>query len=346
MGIEVDVLVVGQGLAGSALVWRLAERGLSTLVVDRGGVDHAGRPSSSRVAAGLVTPVTGKRLTLADDYDALWSEARRFYRRVERATRTDLLEETPAVRLFLDAQERALFDRRSSEGQYGPHARPATDAELPAGLPAPHGAALLPTAARLRVADFVLATRGSLAAEDRYVRAEVGPDDLAFDEARVRIERYGIAGKRVVLCQGYEPQPLAPPGLVALAPAKGELLTVESPALGDSRVVHRGVWVAPEGGGRFRVGATNGWDRLDSEPTQEGRAELLQRLAEAGAPDADVLDHAAAVRPATADRKPTLGFWPAQPLLGWLNGLGAKGVLWAPTYADQMAEALARSLRD
>ncbi|MEQ8849234.1 FAD-binding oxidoreductase [Botrimarina sp.] len=344
MVIEVDVLVIGQGLAGSTLVWRLAERGLSTLVVDRGGVDPWGRASSSRVAAGLVTPVTGKRLTLADDFAELWDDARRFYRRVERATRSTLLDEAPAVRLFVDETERGLFHSRLAAGEYGEHARPADPHELPAGLAAPFGGFVMPSAARLRVADFLLATRGSLAAEDRYIKADADPSELCFQSDRVLLERYGVAGRRAVLCQGYAPS--QPPWLggPTLAPAKGEVLTIESASHGDDRVVHRGVWIAPEGPGGYRVGATTDHDRIDSEPTEEGRAELLGRLAEAGLTDARVTDHSAAVRPATPDRRPTFGFSERQPRAAWLNGLGAKGVLWAPTYADRLAEQVARSL--
>lgn len=346
MVIEVDVLVVGQGLAGSALVWRLAERGLSVIVVDRGGVDHLGAPSSSRVAAGLITPVTGKRLTVAEDFDPLRREATRFYRRIERATRSTLLDEQPAVRVFVDSDERDLFERRMAAGEYGEHARAAQTNELPAGLPAPWGGFVSPTAARLRVTDFLLATRGSLSAEDRFIKGEAPlADGLRIEPARVVIEPYGVAGKRLVLCQGYTPEP--PPWLrgVRLAPAKGEVLTVAAPRYKEDRVVHRGVWIAPERGGRYLVGATTQWDRLDPTPTHAARAELLDRLAAAGVASASVLDHRAAVRPATHDRQPTYGFDAEQPLVGWFNGLGAKGALWAPAYAERMVELVERSLR-
>ena len=47
-----DVVVVGQGFAGTALAWQLRWRGASVLVVDRGDPDTA-----SKVAAGLLTPM-------------------------------------------------------------------------------------------------------------------------------------------------------------------------------------------------------------------------------------------------------------------------------------------------
>ena len=49
---DVDFLIIGQGLAGSALAIELLGRGKRVLVVDR--MDQR---SSSRVAAGLITPL-------------------------------------------------------------------------------------------------------------------------------------------------------------------------------------------------------------------------------------------------------------------------------------------------
>ncbi|MEO1998698.1 MAG: FAD-dependent oxidoreductase, partial [Planctomycetaceae bacterium] len=72
-----DYLIVGQGLAGTALAWSLTWRHRNILVVDRS------RPSSaSRVAAGLITPITGQRLTPTWRYNEFWPAAVEFYRRV------------------------------------------------------------------------------------------------------------------------------------------------------------------------------------------------------------------------------------------------------------------------
>ena len=48
--------IIGQGLAGSLLAWRLLLRGERVLVVDNGYCS-----ASSTVAAGLINPVTGKK---------------------------------------------------------------------------------------------------------------------------------------------------------------------------------------------------------------------------------------------------------------------------------------------
>lgn len=52
-------LIIGQGLAGTALAWQLCQQGVPFILVDEHLPD-----SSSKVAAGLITPITGMRLNL------------------------------------------------------------------------------------------------------------------------------------------------------------------------------------------------------------------------------------------------------------------------------------------
>jgi flavin-dependent dehydrogenase len=51
------VLIVGQGYAGSMLAWFLLNNGVDVTVADRNDQD-----GSTRVSAGIMLPVTGRRL--------------------------------------------------------------------------------------------------------------------------------------------------------------------------------------------------------------------------------------------------------------------------------------------
>ena len=71
MGAAVEFLIVGQGLAGTALAWELIWRGRDVLVVDAGEA-----VTSSKIAAGLVTPITGQRLALGWRVDEMLAAVR------------------------------------------------------------------------------------------------------------------------------------------------------------------------------------------------------------------------------------------------------------------------------
>lgn len=340
----IDVLIIGQGLAGSALAWRLQEQGLSHAVVDRGHVDAAGRPTASRIAAGLITPITGKRLTLSPAFSRLRESAVAFYRSVEEATGTAMLVEQPSLRVLESADERALFDQRLGAAAFARQVREATPPQLPATLKAGHGAFWMQSAAKLDTAAFLDATRRWLRDRGALIEHDIDPEaDIDFAGEFITVPRLGVAARRVCSCQGAEPSSLFKQQDFRLNPAKGEVLTIAAPGLGLRCVVHRGVWVAPlaAASDEYLVGATHTWETLDSNPTTGGREWLLERFATVTGVRPTVLDHAAAVRPATTTREPAAGVCKNQSQIAWLNGLGSKGALFAPSCAAQLATQLA-----
>ena len=88
---QVDFLIVGQGLAGSLLAQELLRRGRTVHVVD----DHW-KSSASQVAAGLMTPLTGRRFTLTKDYPELFAAAK------ERLTELGVFRPIQVYRMFVD----------------------------------------------------------------------------------------------------------------------------------------------------------------------------------------------------------------------------------------------------
>ena len=54
---QYDYLIVGQGLAGTLVAWFLEQTGKTFIVIDKHDVS-----SSSNIAAGIMHPITGRRL--------------------------------------------------------------------------------------------------------------------------------------------------------------------------------------------------------------------------------------------------------------------------------------------
>lgn len=330
---EVDVCIIGQGLAGTALAWAAHWRALSVAVVDRGD-----RRSASRIAAGLVTPITGQRFVKSRRFDDQHAAARRFYQRVEAETGRRFFDEAPMLRLFADAGERERFQGKPVD-QFGDSLRSTTIAADAAVFNAGHGGFEM-SGARLDVAGYLDASREHLAGVQRVHQADVDPQseiELSADAAE--IPKLGLRARRLIFCEGY----VAGgnhwfPG-VPFDAAKGEILTVRVPGLSEPRVVHRGIWLAGIGNSLYRVGATYDREHLDATPSAAGREELCARLRDWLRLSFEVVDHHAAVRPIVAGKQPLIGFHPALPQFGYFNGLASKGVLQAPWLAERLADA-------
>ena len=74
-----NVLIIGQGIAGSCLAWELKRRGTDFTITARPIAETA-----SRVAAGLVNPLTGRAFRPGWRQEECLSAAEAFYPETER----------------------------------------------------------------------------------------------------------------------------------------------------------------------------------------------------------------------------------------------------------------------
>lgn len=329
-------VIIGHGLAGAALAWTLRLRGEQVLVIDA-----EGPLSASRVAAGLITPLSGPKLVMTWGWEAAWPLAVEFYRKLETLWGCTLLRTVPAVRLFHseESRERCLQKLGGVDNPSTIH--PPAPALNPDWFTAVGGAIEQSLAARLDIATYLNRSREALVADGCYRQGTVDPhSDIVITENGVQLERYEVTAGRVVFCQGYAGQNHPWFGRVKFNPAKGQLLRIHAPGVTEQRVIHSGLWMAADGHETYRVGATFEWDKLDCEPTAEGRNKLLQQMAEFIRFRFEVIDQLAAVRPTMHDFRPVLGLHPDFPQIAILNGLGTKGSLWSPWLAKLLAARL------
>ncbi|MFP6763154.1 MAG: FAD-dependent oxidoreductase, partial [Planctomycetaceae bacterium] len=327
-----DCLVVGQGLAGTTFAWRLLERGARILVIDqcRSG-------SASRVAAGLMTPVTGQRLVLSWRLAGLWPAAMAFYRQIEAKTDTVFLSEPGQIRILASDREQQRYQTLDA-GPAADWIRAPTPAINPEFFQHPHGGFEMPHAARLDVASFLDVSRDYFQTLGCLREGEVNAArDIAVTPETVRLRPFGVTAGHIVFCEGSAAAENPWFAGVRFDCTRGELLTIRIPGLTETRIVNRGVWLVPLGNGLFRAGATSDWNNLQAGPTPEGRKDLCCRLKRFLRLPFEVVEHSAGVRPIVTGRHPVLGCHPDHPRIGLFNGLGSKGCLQAPLLAEQLA---------
>ena len=340
---EIDYLLVGHGIAGAVLARELRGRGHRVLVYDQPRPDAA-----SRVAAGLINPVAGKRFALTWRALDTLPHAAAYYRLLDAKLETNFWHEVPILKVFGSAEEAQWLATRAN-------ADPATDPwagfvasietgplKLP-GVVAPHGGAWLRGGGYLQVADLLaaLAGQGQLAG---WLREETFDwQHLVNDDAGVVYRPGDVRARRVVVCQGVESLACPHFAWLPITPNRGAVLDVEVPTLGTAEVLNRGAYVVPAGAARFRVGATYRWPPF-AEPGTVAYAdeaqELTGRLAALTPLPYQVLGERRGVRPAVRDRRPLLGQHPALPWLSVCSGFGSKGVGLAPRLAVLLANYL------
>ena len=303
--------IVGQGLAGTCLAWALWRRGVEFTLVDRG----AG--GSSRVAAGMINPVTGKNFEPSWRIAGFLPEALEFYADVEERIGRKLWHPFPVLRLAGSDKEWRKIVSKLAASEVAPWV--AGEVAAPAGWA---GAVEVCGGGRLDTRAFLDGSRGFFQGLGCYREGGVS---------------FAENGRDVIWCEGAA-------GLLAgrYGPhrcAKGEILTLRASGWDETHIrIGAGGWLVPQGGGVFKAGSTYEWDELDELPTAKGRTRVEEIASRLGGEAFEVIGHEAGVRPILRRSQPLIG-----PLGegGWMfNALGSKGSLYAPGMAGRLARWL------
>src|SRR5687768_7128475 len=107
---EVDLIIIGQGLAGSAVAMRALARGFQIRVFDQ--------PSENRcslIAAGMFNALTGRKMLKSWFADALFPSLHQFYQQVELLTGSRFFYPMPVYRPLLSIEEQNEWMGKSSD---------------------------------------------------------------------------------------------------------------------------------------------------------------------------------------------------------------------------------------
>jgi glycine oxidase len=349
-----DVVIIGGGIMGCAIAFRLAARQLAVTVIEK-AIPGA---EASSAAAGMLAPQMeadgpGPMFDLGLRSRALYPAVAAELRD---ATGIDIGYVKSGVILVAlsEAHERELGTRRTWQLARGLRVEPVAGGALP-GLEPALGPAVR---SGLRFPDEAQVHPPSLARAYSQAAALAG---VEFLQGRV-VRRVGVDGDRVtgvelddgtlaaaaavVVAAGSWSGLVEGAGLSAgmVRPARGQLVSIETrPPLFRHvlSVPHQG-YLVPRRDGTVVAGSTVEMVGFRKEVTVGGLADilLLARSLVPGLAEAPVTGSWSNFRPRTADLLPILG---ATPVRGLFVSTGhyRNGILLAPVTADSMAALVA-----
>lgn len=334
----VDYLIVGQGIAGSSVAIEMMNKKLNFIVVDK-----ERDPISSKVAAGIFNPINFRRMIFGWNAKTFTHYNHAFYQVVEKEWGARFYFPKTYYKIFNSFEEQNLWMARSAESDYKEYLNPKIlSPESIDGIDSPYGIGELYNAGYMDTKQFLFAARKKLIQENvlLQVQEDVEPKHIDFESKKVNIEGNEISFNKIIFAEGFLAQPK---GLFAKAPfksVKGEVLTLYVPELSCNAILNKTCFACAVGNNVFNVGSNYDWNNLNHQSTPEVRKMLESKFREFCKLDFEVIDHRAAVRPASLDRRPFIGEHPLFPNAYIFNGLGSKGVMIAPLMAKVFVEYL------
>ena len=349
-----DVAIVGAGIIGLSIGWRLALRGLSVAVFERDTVGAGASLAATGMLAAAAEHEPGCHdlLALALDSQRRWPG---FCAQLEAASGRSIdfrqdgtlvvalgRDEVARLRFRHELHQRCNLPTRWLSGTEVRDMEPALRPSVAAGLYCAGDHQVDPRLVMAALRAAYAAAGGRL-----FEHCAVTGVDCAGGRATGVVTGSGICRARaVVLTAGAWTADVLPPGLaVPVRPLKGQALAVR--ATPDTGTLAHIVWteqvhMAPKGDGRLIVGATVEERGFDDTVTAGGLYALLEGARRAFPAIEEMAIDAiwTGFRPSSIDDAPILGET-AIPCLAIATGHHRNGYLLAPATAYAMESLIA-----
>ena len=321
------ILLIGQGIAGTMLAWALQRRGTQVFIAD---AELPGNASS--VAAGIINPVTGKRFVKSLRFDEVFPPAKSSHPLLEKELGIKGWAEQSILRLLATPEEANDWSARCALPNYADFLRESGDAGGWSGLVNPgFKFGSIQRAARVDFQQLIAAFRQKAISSGVFLEKK-----LDSQGAEQLLGEYDS----IIFCEGYRGQenPFFPDLPWQLA--KGEALLIRfederASAIGE--MLKKTMTLVPVGDNLFWAGGSFQWHFPNLLPSEDEKQFILNHLTEMLAAPFETVGHVAGVRPTVKDRRPFIGQSRANPKIFIFNGLGTKGALLAPFWAEHFA---------
>lgn len=306
-------------------------------------IDQPRLSNCSKIAAGIWNPVVFKRLTKSWMADEILPGMLNFYKMHQRRSSTQFITERNIVKIFSEEQEKTLWYKKS-EGELCNY----LDKTIYTGHSYQHlqmnplGFSKVLPSGNLDVNAFLTYTTDVLKQQNSYL-------EETFDSAALSISGVvtykDTSADNIIFAEGHLIKNNSYFSYIPMKPAKGEVICIKSKDLNTGTdIINKNGFLFQIVPGEYKVGATYNWEDQTDQTSETGLQQLESKLKKMIDISYTVIQHQAGVRPSVIDRRPILGAHPLHKNVFVFNGLGTKGVMLAPYFAEQMTLFLQKKI--
>lgn len=325
---KVDYIIVGLGLAGLVFVEKLIQAKKSFIVFE----DDS--QTSSLVAGGVYNPVILKRFSPVWNAKEQLSVALPFYDKLEKKFAQKFDQKFCIKKAFKSIEDQNNWFTAFDKPTVAPFLDPKLDKLAYEGVIGEYYFGNVKEGGRIDTLKLVEVYRQYLK-NNHWIRFEkFYHHDILFD-GNLAIYNNLLASK-IVFCEGFGIKQNPYFNHLPLEEVKGEIITIYAPNLNIDFLLKSTLFVLPLGNNHYKVGATFNHKDKTSKPSVEGKEELIEKLKKVISVPYTIKEQSAGIRPTVKDRRPMVGVHHKYKQLSVLNGLGTRGVMIAPTVAENL----------
>ena len=331
MKTKVDYIIIGQGLCGTWLSYYLTKAGKKVLVIDKD------QPySATKVASGIINPVTGRRIVRTWRIEELLPFSIKAYTELGAQMNVDLLKEISIIDFHPTLQMREAFENRLTDEQEYLHS--LNDDAYKAFFNFNYGAGKVSPCLLIDLQTLLSAWRNQLGKMEALSEQEFSWSDVIVHNDYVQYKE--IVAQKIICCEGVAGFDNPYFKNLPYSHMKGEAIIASIEGLPNTSIYKHGLSIVPWKDHLFWIGSSYEWKFDHTNPTAAFRQKVEAFLTNFLKIPYTIVDHIAADRPANMERRPFVGLHPVHSSVGLLNGMGTKGCSLAPFFANQLSHHL------
>lgn len=320
-----DCIIVGQGIAGSMLTHFLLQQHKKVLVIDQSNPN-----SASNIAAGVVNPITGRKMVKSWMIDEVLPYAKQVYKELESQLQTNFFYEQEIYKVFTSKDDIEIWNKKKNDAEYKNYLGDIVE-HLNDNISAPFGIGIIKQCCWLDVPVFIKAYRSFLKNKNLLLEDFFDFNELTFSD---KVKYKNITAEKIIFCEGYKAYQNPYFNFIPFSLAKGEQFVINIPSLHCNKILNKNIFIIPKENNNYTIGSTFIWNDVNETVTDNGRIEILEKLEKIICCNYTIIEEKAGVRPTMKDRRPALGQHTVYPNMYIFNGFGTKGVSLSPYFAN------------
>jgi glycine oxidase len=303
-------------------------------------IDNCNKGAASKIAAGVINPITGRRIVKSWRIDELLPIAENTYKSLENQHNIHIFKNYNIVRTFKNAADENEWLLRSQWVEYKPFCVEKTGPSVFGDKIKPfYGYGEIQKTAQIDLPFLIDFFQKKWLNEGILLHELMDYDALVLNEGRITYK--DMEASKIIFCEGARGTKNPFFHWLPFNIDKGELLIVKIPDADFKAIFKNNISIVPlKEKDLYWVGATNEWNSPNDLPTEAKKQLIINDLQDILTIPFEVLDHKAAFRPTVKDRRPFIGFHPNFPQLGIFNGFGTKGASLIPFWSNHLVEVL------
>tara|TARA_B100000579_G_scaffold432103_1_gene448351 strand:+ start:8719 stop:9720 length:1002 start_codon:yes stop_codon:yes gene_type:complete len=314
-----DYIIIGQGITGSALAWKLNYSNKKFLILD-----SENKNTASKAALGIYNPITGRRKALTWNVNELFENLERFYLNVEKEIGVKILFKKNIYRPINNNKDFNDWNSRMSNVKFQSIIKEIDEKK-----------AITKKSGYIDVKKYLTHTRKYFKKKERYHRYKLDDKDIIIENNEIRLK--GFQAKHIVMCIGIDQKKINLFNKIDINEVSGNSILAEL-NYSIKNIINNKISIVNTSKNIFHIGSSynNGSDNIGhSKILDDARKIIKKKLI--------FKKSFFGIRSSSKDRRPIVGKHFQLKNLYIINGLGSKGISQAPYCSDKLFNYIERN---